>query len=53
MSIYIVKIYIHNKNLYTEAVVAQEHKRMSVNATVVGSIPTQGIEVFNIFISSL
>ena len=43
-----------NYNLYTEkqteAIVAQEHKRATVNATIVVSIPTRGNEIFNIFI---
>ena len=33
-----------------KAVVAQGHKVATVNATVVGSIPTRGNEIFNIFI---
>ena len=41
-----------------EASVAQEHKRVIVNATVamamvVGSVFIHGIEIYNIFISSL
>ena len=33
-----------------EAVVARWHKHLTVDATVVGSIPTHVIEIFNIFI---
>ena len=35
-----------------EAVVGQRHKRVTVNATALGSIPNWGNELFNILISS-
>ena len=39
---------------FVEAIAAQWHKRMTVNATIVDSIPIRGNELFiNIFISSL
>ena len=40
-------------NFYIEAVVMQRHKRATVNATVVYSIPIRRSDIFNIFISSL
>ena len=48
-------LYTH---IYDNTVVAQWHKCSTVNGkvsrrTVVGSIPTRGNEIFNIFISSL
>ena len=33
--------------------IAQGHKRVTVNATVVGSIPVLGSELFNVFVFSL
>lgn len=44
-----MKIYVYS----VEAVVAERHKRVKVEAMVVGLVPTRGNEIFNIFFCSL
>ena len=53
--IYIEKKMEYIDAIYFEAVVAQWHKRVTVNAMVLGSIPTRRTELLFIktFISSL